>query len=290
MNATQLKFNNEVVVKYGNTVVPATGKDEHVNYTVTQNVKHGEETDTFDVSFTNVKDLKDTDGNAIKVAAGGTFTVDFTAELLSGAVIGEPGNPNESRLEYSNNPNGEGTGHTPWDKVVVFTFKVVANKKDDKQQDLDGAHFKLEKWDASLKNGKGDWKPVGQEITTGHKFEFSHVDSGHYRLTETKAPDGYNKVAPLEFFIKATYDTDSINPQLTGLKVVDKNGTELTDWTAATVGGTVSTDVVNKQGSTLPETGGMGTTILYVAGAVLVIAAGVWFGLRRKAFAAARRH
>ena len=46
--------------------------------------------------------------------------------------------------------------------------------------------------------------------------------------------------------------------------------------------GTVSLTVKNTSGSSLPETGGVGTIVLYAAGAVLVIAAGVYFGLKKK--------
>lgn len=47
--------------------------------------------------------------------------------------------------------------------------------------------------------------------------------------------------------------------------------------------GILSTKVVNKPGSSLPETGGMGTTILYVAGAVMILAAGAFLVIQKKA-------
>ena len=52
----------------------------------------------------------------------------YTAELNNEAVIGSAGNPNDAYLEYSNNPNDEGTGVTPNDTVIVFTYKIVVNK------------------------------------------------------------------------------------------------------------------------------------------------------------------
>ncbi|WP_418439787.1 LPXTG cell wall anchor domain-containing protein [Catenibacterium sp.] len=47
--------------------------------------------------------------------------------------------------------------------------------------------------------------------------------------------------------------------------------------------GTLSTNVVNKLGSSLPETGGMGTTILYAAGVILILAAGAFLVMQKKA-------
>lgn len=55
------------------------------------------------------------------------------------------------------------------------------------------------------------------------------------------------------------------------------------EFTANKASGTLSTKVVNKPGSSLPETGGMGTTILYVAGAVMILAAGVFLVMQKKA-------
>ncbi|MDO4204996.1 MAG: LPXTG cell wall anchor domain-containing protein, partial [Streptococcus gallolyticus] len=47
------------------------------------------------------------------------------------------------------------------------------------------------------------------------------------------------------------------------------------EFTSSTSAGSLTTDVVNKKGSVLPSTGGMGTTILYVVGTILVLAAGI---------------
>lgn len=65
-----------------------------------------------------------------KLGAGNkaVITVEYTAELNNEAVIGSAGNPNDAYLEYSNNPNDEGTGVTPNDTVIVFTYKIVVNK------------------------------------------------------------------------------------------------------------------------------------------------------------------
>ena len=118
-----LTFNEKsVVVKYGDKTLGAD------SYTVTENP---EDKDTFDITIADAKAVKDTEDNAITVAAGGKFTVEYTSTLNENAVIGSTGNPNEASLEFSNNPNvgGEGeTGKTPTDKVIVFTYSWTSTR------------------------------------------------------------------------------------------------------------------------------------------------------------------
>lgn len=220
----------------------------------------------------------------LKAIAGVTLTpdtkvvVNYTAKLNENAVLGSAGNPNEVDLTYSNNPNkgGEGeTGKTPKDKNIVFTYKTVVNKVDPDKKSLKGAAFKLEK-----KLADGTYTTV-KEFTAGEEtsFEFKGLDDGTYKLTETTTPAGYNTISPIEFTISAEHDADSADPKLTRLSGNATTG-EAT-FTADMKAGSLTTDVVNKKGSVLPSTGGMGTTILYVAGAAIVVAAGIGLAIRR---------
>lgn len=201
--------------------------------------------------------------------------VEYTATLNTNAVIGAAGNPNTMYIEFSNNPNGGGTGETPVDTVIVFTYQTTVNKVDENREALAGAAFKLEK-----KQSDGTWKEieektVGENITS---FTFTGLDDGEYRLTETVTPTGYNTIDPIEFTITAAHDTEADEPKLTDLKVenaqyVNAEGEEVEGtitFTPNITNGTLSTDVVNVSGSTLPETGGMGTTVFYVVGGVIV--------------------
>ena len=106
---------------------------------------------------------------------------------------------------------------------------------------------------------------------------FEGLDEGTYYLTEVKAPDGYNKLtSPIKVVITSSQDNDATdnveNPKATKTSTVKYNAdakyAQEKDVTAE--GGLVA--VINNAGSALPTTGGMGTTILYVAGAILVIA------------------
>lgn len=234
---------------------------------------------TFEVKFA---DLKTIDG----VKAGSKIRVEYTSKLNENAVIGEQGNVNKAKLQYSNNPNDEQggengpTGETPWDNVIVFTYKTVINKVDDKNQPLKGAEFTLSK---KMKDGTTTTVAVVKD-SEGTTFTFKGLDDGDYVLTETKTPAGYNSIKPITFTVTAnhtiTWEGEDRDTILTSLSGNAASG-EIT-FTPTDDKSELTSNVVNKPGSSLPETGGMGTIVLYAAGAVLVIAAGVYFGLKKK--------
>ena len=212
--------------------------------------------------------LKGIDG--VKLTKDTKVVVTYSATLNDKAAIGAAGNPNTVNLTYSNNPNkgGEGkTGKTPDDKNIVFTYKTVVNKVDQDKKSLAGAAFKLEK-----KQSDDTYKTV-KEFTAGDDttFTFTGLDDGTYRLTETTTPAGYNTITPVVFTISAEHDTDSADPKLTSLSGNVATG-EAT-FTADKDAGSLTTDIVNKKGSILPSTGGIGTRIFYTIGAILVVAA-----------------
>ncbi|MDO4871794.1 MAG: SpaA isopeptide-forming pilin-related protein, partial [Candidatus Saccharibacteria bacterium] len=150
----------------------------------------------------------------------------------------------------------------------VFTYKTVVNKVDQNKQPLTGAGFTL------YKKVKGEWKVV-KEITAGEatKFEFTGIDDGEYKLSETTTPAGYNTIKDITFTVEATHETEADQPKLTNLSGVAASG-QIT-FTADKDAGSLTTQVENKKGSILPSTGSIGTTVLYVAGSVLVVAAGI---------------
>lgn len=234
-------------------------------YTVTT-TSNSDGTTTLSVIITDVKAVA-------TITKDDDIVVEYNATLNSKAIIGSAGNPNKVKLTYSNNPNNTGdgtskpgdTGETPEDTVVVFTYKVVVNKVDQNGDALEGAGFTLYKKDSS-----GNWNAVGDEITGVTTFEFERIDDGDYKLVETTVPDGYNKASDVEFTVTADHDITSDSPALNSV-----TGTGSLTFTSSTTDGSLTTDVVNKKGSVLPSTGGMGTTILYVVGTILVLAAGI---------------
>ena len=231
----------------------------------------------------SIKDLK-------AVADGHNYViVKYNATLNSSAVIGLDGNTNEVYLEYSNNPeNPDGKGETPKDKVIVFTYELDTTKVDgqNKNTKLKNAEFKLYNSNNQYAKVDGNGKITGwgseAEATTlksdsNGLFKVIGLDAGTYYLKETKAPEGYNS---LKDSIQLTITATTANDQ-------EWNGTASNALTELnlTVGGTisngnittgiVSTTVENNKGSILPSTGGIGTTIFYVIGGILMVGAGV---------------
>ena len=272
-----LTYNNDAKVYIGDT--------ETNGFTVTATVNADGGTTTLTVSCDDVK--------ALGAGNSSVITVEYTVKLNENAVLGSAGNPNEVYLEYSNNPNksengNNETGETPKDVVIVFTYKTIINKVDSENKPLTGAAFKLEKL-IKGKDGAADTWTTVKEFTvdeTTTSFTFSGLDDGQYKLTETKTPAGYNTIDPIYFVIEATHDVTADAPTLQTLNayLTDANGnkqTKMKDGESVNIdlgavdltAGSITTTVVNKSGSELPSTGGIGTTIFYVLGGVLVLAA-----------------
>lgn len=224
---------------------------------------------TFEVRFNDLKTVTADDG-ATKAGNSSVITVEYESVLNENAVIGSNGNPNDMHITYSNNPNGEGSGRTPEDTVIVFTYKVDIDKVDQDMEPLAGAEFTLEK-----KNHAGEWEEVGILGTDGTltEFSFTGLDDGTYRLSESKTPAGFNTIEPVEFTVEATHAEATL--QLTTLSGNVTSGEVELTFTPSLSDGSLSTTVINNQGTTLPETGGIGTTIFFVLGGVLVVGAGV---------------
>ncbi len=263
-----LTFNKESVKVYVDDNLITDG------YTVTTVDDGLTDGDTFDVTFSNLK-------NITSVAAGSKITVEYTATLNDKAVLGNKGNVNTGKLEFSNNPNEEQsgekkpeTGETPEDSVIVFTYKVVVDKVDKDKEPLKGAKFTLTK---TLSDGT---TKVINVVTAdeGTKFTFSGLDDGTYTLTETVTPDGYNTIDPITFTVtaehKIVWTSEVRTSVLTDLAGKTTDGTDL-NFTKDLGEGSLSAEIINQKGSTLPTTGGIGTTIFYVIGSVLVLGAAV---------------
>ncbi len=240
--------------------------------------------------------------------------ITYKATVNKKAVIGTTGNPNKANLSISENPdNGwDGLISTPEDIVIVFSYKYTVNKTFNGQTTNVPAQlpsFLLEKFipaengTVTINNVKGNWVAVGEKVQVKNvgtaeapKYEasFSHLDDGYYKLSEKDVPAGYNPAADKFFTVTAEHDEESDNPQLTKLTVtyytdasftaVSGTPTEETKPADGTIAGTIGVTIDNKSGSQLPSTGGMGTTILYAAGAAIVLIAGIGLAvtLRRR--------
>ena len=247
---------------------------------------------TLTVTFGNLKMIAG-------VSSSSKIVVEYTAELLSTAVIGGAGNKNEVYLEYANDPNATGkgtTGNTKTDEVLVFTYELDVAKVDGKDgtTTLANAEFVLLSSDktkaARVSNGKlVEWVAAseGTKLTSGNdgKFVIAGLDAGSYYLRETKAPAGYNLLGnEIGITITATLDKSENSPSLTALKISVQNGPDATatERNGDVTTGIVSTVVENVAGAQLPLTGGIGTTVFYIAGSVLVLTAAVLSVTRKR--------
>lgn len=214
-----------------------------------------------------------TDGCTFEVVFSNEFTnhiskndkviVYYEAMLNRNAIVASDGNPNEAKLDY-----GEGNTTTS-DKTNTYTFGFDIVKTDSQNTLLDGAGFKV--YDALTGGNEvkvvlmedGETYRRAREDETGveivvkdGKVRIVGFDNGTYYLEETTTPSGYNQLAARHKFVIADSNLDAV---FSGSIFSTGSGVH----------------VVNKAGSMLPETGGLGTTIFVVLGGFAVLAAGV---------------
>lgn len=264
--STGLTFQQDSVKVYIDGQLVSNG------YTVvTENIGN----ETFEVRFENLKTVTADDATT-KAGNNSVITVEYSSQLNENAVLGNAGNPNTMNMIYSNNPNGEGTGKTPDDTVIVFTYQVIVNKVDPEAEPLAGAEFTLEKQKYGAEGNT--WETVDVLGTDGDltTFTFKGLDDGVYRLSETKTPAGYNTMDPVMFTVTATHTDATLS--LDALTGTAEDG--MITFTPSLPQGSLTTTVENHPGALLPETGGMGTTIFFVLGGVLVVGAGVLLVVR----------
>ena len=281
---------------------------------------------SFTITIDDLKTLQITtaEGDQHPATNYNYIVIFYDAVLNENAEIGLPGNENSAYLEFSNNPNGDGTGRTEDDKVIVFTYELDGTKVDgaDVNTKLADAQFVLlngaKSEAAVVVDGKvTEWIKFGTqadgtklEIPTTYEgwttlaqqhngliltsdenglFNIAGLDDGTYFLREIQAPNGYNLLeGDVQLVITATtangqeWDGDPATA-LEGLNmtfnVVDAEEVP-TEVEGVLVGGTVGITVENNRGATLPETGGMGTTLFYIIGGLLVVGAGILLVVR----------
>lgn len=220
-------------------------------------VETGKSDTTFDITSTTASGFEVKFAQALLNTLGknDTIVVTYSAVLNDSAEHGNPGNNNKATLTYTV-PDGSSDPGTKSDSTKTYTYQVIVNKVDEKGDELEGAGFTLSK-----KNEQGSYDEV-ETISTGKTFTFTGLDAGDYKLEESTVPGGYKKAADIEFSIVPTYAEGT--GELTAL-TADPGITNLAE-------GSITFTVENST-SVLPETGGIGTTIFYTAGGLMVLAA-----------------
>lgn len=232
-----------------NNDIAIEGLTKGTDYTVATGTDDG---CTFEITF--AQSYLDT------VAEDTDLTVTYSAILNEKAVVTEP-QINKTQLTWGNN------GETGWDQTETYTYKFAVLKYDgaDKEQKkpLAGAVFQLKNGgtivrlikisDTKYRVAKADENGAVDTFTTvgSGQIEITGVDNDPYTLTEITSPPGFN---PLSDDISVGIKTDN----------------------------SLVFDVENNSGNELPTTGGIGTTLFYVIGAILVCAAGILLVTRKR--------
>lgn len=254
--------NGNVEVKKGGTTVDSS------NYTLkTNGFTDGCAFEiVFDQDFCNTLNTND------------TITVAYSAILNENAVIDGEGNKNETKLKYGDSQETQpSVTNTKTFKMDVFKFYIDKNDLTT-EKGLADAKFTLsknqngtdpikliDKGSNTYRVAKTDETNTITEVITpdNGRFTIQGLGAGTYYLTETKQPAGYNKLSG-----PVTVEIDENG------KVKVKKGANLEDATEV--------KVENKTGTVLPSTGGVGTTMIYLVGAVLVLGSGVVLATKRR--------
>ena len=234
-------------------IIPGTGT--HTMEADKYEVKAATDGCDFEIHFT--KDLCDA------LETNDKIVVYYEAMLKRNAVIAGEGNVNTAWLTF-----GEG-GKSNEDSVTTYTYGIDIVKTDSSNKLIDGAKFKI--YDAA--NGGNEIKVTMTDDQTGYRraradeagveivvtngqIRVVGLDNGTYFLEETEAPDGYNKLTARQKFIISDGNLDAV----------------YNDGVFSSGSGV---HVVNKTGSMLPETGGLGTLLFTVLGGTTALGTGV---------------
>lgn len=251
---------NSIAVKVNDTLIT----NYTVEYTNTDKC-------TFEISFPNGT-----------LHTNDTVVVTYSATINNDAVVGTTGNENETWLKYGDH------GETTHGKTKTYTwsfniFKYFTDSNDEKQY-LANVEFVLYRKNADDKAEYAKFDPdnkltgwteneseAGKLTTTAtSNVTVKGLDKGTYFLKEITTPGGFNGLtSDVEVKITSSCNILTGATYAVEYKMVNEEGFTDTDEQEKVV------PIENKRGTTLPGTGGIGTTIFYVVGGGLMAAAAI---------------
>lgn len=238
--------------------------------------------------FVNKKiviDWYDEANNKFLYNNGATIIITYTAVVTDKATIDGAGNTNKVTVTWTTE-GGDQPGPGKLDKEeTIFTYAIALKKVNDKGEPLRDAVFQFPFYVKSTADkgvyiyaGTTEGEGLTNQITTPKDgvIVVKGVKAGTYEIKETTAPDGYNQLtAPVTVEAVKTGQTSTHT-----IVYLDENGKVVDESAKVTevkvdIANIAATAVVvvNKAGTELPSTGGMGTTVFYVLGSVLVLGA-----------------
>lgn len=256
----------------------------------------------FDENKQITLDWYDEEKNQHRYKNGSTVTITYTATVTDKAVIDDGGNTNSVTLTWTKDDGNGGTTSGGGGKEftttdTIYTSAIALQKVNEKGEKLSGAKFELpfyvkkttqdnntEYTYAGTSAGEG----LTNQVTTpdGGLIVIKGVKADSYSIKEIEAPNGYNKL-PDAFNVEAV---KTGNKTTSVTKYVDAQGNVTDSKTSETsfevdVNYDISTNVkvvVNKTGTELPSTGGMGTTLFYALGGALVTGAAILLVVKKR--------
>lgn len=307
--STGLTYNKDVTISVKDETTEAVTSLDKDTYCVDTSAR---QKITLNFVADKFKTMDPYNGYSLKAYNGQTLVIKYSATVNENAAVNEPGNNNDAIVSYAKDSSVQGTPGTSEDKTYTYTFDIdggVNGSVTDKiitkvgivsgettNAPLEGATFTLYTDDKCTKQYTNDkWNGVVSTDTNGQML-MEGLKAGTYYLKETVAPYGFT----LNDTVYTIVIAETLNENgtlkswtitINGDTIIDGDGNKVTKVNEFTVDneGTAtktaegSVDIINTKISTLPSTGGIGTTIFTIGGcAIMIVAAGLFFATRRK--------
>lgn len=230
--------------------------------------------------------------NASKYDSPVEIVVTYTAIMNADAAVDGTGNTNTAKITYTDADGDHSNPDTDTKTETVYTYALALKKVNKDGEPLAGATFTLKQGDTEVKvsgaNGTYKVDPNGTASIVSPEsglIVITGLKNVDYTLTETVAPTGYNVLTAPETVkpVKTGATTTTVT------KYLDADGKEVAEPTTETVEvevnanvGATAMVVVNYTGAVLPSTGGMGTTLFYAIGGVLLAGSAILFVTKKR--------